>query len=162
MPVMARLRRPIDRSMLIASIGLAVGVFLIALAAITATTGQDELNLPDEIELVYPRDGDTILRQETISVDLLPGYTGLIEIDGIRLPTDEVETSQDVAPGDTVPSVLGAKFDPGTNRITYQPRPGAPIEQFEVGTHDILVIYWRLDQGPERAFSYRSTFKVTL
>jgi hypothetical protein len=148
--------------MLIASIGVAFGLFLIVLAAMSATTGQDELNLPSEIELVYPREGDTILRQETISIDLIPGYTGVIEIDGIRLPTDQVETSANVAPGDTVPDVLSAKFDPGTNRLTYQPRTGAPIEQFNVGTHDILVIYWRMDQGPERAYSYRSTFKVTL
>jgi hypothetical protein len=159
---MALFRRPVDRSMLLASLGLAAGLTMIVLAAITATTGQDELNLPSEIELVYPKDRDTVLRQEGIIVDMLPGYTGRLEIDGLQLPTAEVATSGVPVPGSKVDPVFGVQFDPGNNKLTYQPRVGAPIEKFEIGTHDLLVIYWRIDQGPERAFSYRSTFKVTL
>jgi hypothetical protein len=148
--------------MLFASFGVAVGLFLIIMAGVTATTGRSELNLPEEIELVYPRDGDSILRQDAISVDLMPGYTGELEIDGVRVPTEQADTNRNAAPGDTVPDVLTVKFDPGTNKLTYQPREGAPIESFEVGTHELMVIYWRIDQGPERAYSYRWTFKVSL
>jgi hypothetical protein len=159
---MALFRRPIDRPMMLASLGLAAGLTMIVLAAVTATTGKAELNLPSEIELVYPKDRDTILRQEGIVVDMIPGYTGRLEIDGLQIPTDEVATSANPVPGSQVGEIFNVKFDPGNNKLTYQPRVGAPIEKFDVGNHDLLVIYWRIDQGPERAFSYRSTFKVTL
>jgi hypothetical protein len=44
--------------------------------------------------------------------------------------------------------------------ISFQPVEGALIESFSQGLHEVRVIFWRTEDGPEQALSYRWDFNV--
>lgn len=156
-------RRPIDRTMLLISAGLAIGFILIIAGLLSATTGRDALRLPDEIELVDPSPGDSVLGQSEILVDLVPGYTGELVIDGQTLPVVEIVAAANPEPGqDIAPDTLVTRFDLGTNTLRFLPQEGAPIERLEQGPHTVKVVYWRIDEGPTAARSFTWQFDVSL
>ena len=67
---------------------------------------------------------------------------------------------RNVAPGEQVDLPTTAVFDPGNAVISFQPVEGALIESFTEGIHEVRVIYWRIEDGPEQALSYRWEFNV--
>jgi hypothetical protein len=157
-----RLRRPLDRSMLLVSLGFALGMVLIVFGLFSATTGRDAQGLPDEVEQISPARGDSVLRQTEIVADLAPGYTGELVIDGVALPVVEIQATLTPDPSQDATVPLTTRFDPGSNVLRYLPQDGAPIPRFEQGTHDVSVVFWRIDEGRERARSYSWQFDVSI
>ncbi len=158
---MLRIRRPLDRGLLVASMLLALGLGLVVTAFATASTGRDSDGLPDPIELVSPGPGDNVLRQTAVSVDLMAGHSGRLVIDGVELETVEVTATAEVEPGQDVgEDILVTRFDPGSRILTYQPQEGALIASFATGVHEVKVIYWN-NAEPERARSFTWQFRVT-
>jgi hypothetical protein len=159
--VLHAVRRKVSIEKLLVSVGLAIGVGLIVFGFTTARTGRDAQGLPDEIESIAPAKGDQVLRQSTIEVDLVPGYRGVLVIDGQELPVVDLEGSVAAGPGDQVNSdIKTTKFEPGNNTLTYQPQEGAPIAQFATGLHEVQVIYWKIDESREASRSYTWQFEV--
>ncbi len=161
--MLLRPRRPIDRALLVASAAVAIGIGLIVFAFTTATTGRDATGLPDALETISPEDGDEVLRQTAVVVDLLGGYTGELIIDRQTIPVRSVALTDDsIVPGQEVGAdILVTSFDPGSATLTFQPRQGAPIESFATGTHQVTVVYWPQTQGRDAARSFTWQFKVT-
>jgi len=161
-----RPKRRLDRGLLIASLVIACGLALVVFGLITALTGDDGIDRPDAIESVQPVENSVqVLQQERVIVDLLPGYEARLIIDGIELPTttigqSDVDPSVQVQPGQQVPLPTTAVFDPGNAVISFQPVEGALIETFTQGVHEARVIFWRIEDGPEQALSYRWEFNV--
>ncbi|MEZ5218986.1 MAG: hypothetical protein R2715_20955 [Ilumatobacteraceae bacterium] len=154
-------RRPIDRKLLLASVGLAIGVALIVFAFTSSVTGNEAQGLPDAIENIAPQRDDEVLRQSQVLADLAAGYSGRLIIDGKELEVVEVQATPDVRPGEDVGSdILVTRFDTGTRILTYQPREGAPIASFATGVHQVTVIYWPIAE-PERTRSFTWQFRVT-
>jgi hypothetical protein len=162
----ARPKRRIDRGLLLASLAIAFGLVLVAFALTTALTGDDGVERPEAIESVQPVENAVqVLQQERVVVDLLPGYEARLVIDGIELPTtvigqSDVDPFEPRAPGQQVDLPTTAVFDPGNAVISFQPVEGALIESFSQGIHEVRVIYWRIEEGPEQALSYRWEFNV--
>jgi len=162
----ARPRRRIDRGLLIASLMIAVGIILVVYGVTTALTGSDGIDRPDAIESVQPVENAVqVLQQERVVVDLQPGYEARLVIDGIELPTTvigqtDVDPADQPEPGQQVDLPTTAVFDPGNNVVSFQPVEGALIESFDQGTHEVQVIYWKIESGPEQALSYRWEFEV--
>jgi hypothetical protein len=161
-----RPKRRFDRGLLIASLVIAVGLVLVIFALTTALTGDDGIDRPEAIESVQPVENAVqVLQQERVVVDLLPGYEARLVIDGIELPTtvigqSDVDPFEQPAPGQQVDLPTTAVFDPGNSVISFQPVEGALIESFTEGIHEARVIYWRIEDGPEQALSYRWEFNV--
>lgn len=159
-------KRRIDRGLLLASLVIAGGLVLVIFGVTTAITGDDGIDRPDAIESVQPVENAVqVLRQERVIVDLQPGYEARLVIDGIELPTTvigqtDVDPSQQPKPGQQVELPTTAVFDPGNAVISFQPVDGALIETFEQGTHEARVIFWRIEDGPDHALSYRWEFEV--
>jgi hypothetical protein len=162
----ARPRRRIDRGLLIASLMIAVGIILVVYGVTTALTGSDGIDRPDAIESVQPVENAVqVLQQERVVVDLQPGYEARLVIDGVELPTavigqTDVDPADQPEPGQQVELPTTAVFDPGNNVVSFQPVEGALIESFAQGTHEVQVIYWKIEDGPEQALSYRWEFEV--
>lgn len=158
--------RRIDRGLLIASLVIACGVILVIFGVTTALTGDDGVNRPPAIESVQPVENAVqVLQQERVVVDLQAGYQARLVIDGIELPTttigqSDVDPAQQPEPGQQVDLPTTAVFDPGNAVISFQPVEGALIESFVQGTHEARVIFWRIEDGPEKALSYRWEFDV--
>ncbi|HSP28180.1 MAG TPA: hypothetical protein VLN74_06490 [Ilumatobacteraceae bacterium] len=161
-----RPKRRIDRGLLIASLVIAVGLVLVVFAMTTALTGNDGIDRPEAIESIQPVENAVqVLQQERVVVDLLAGYEARLIIDGIELPTtvigqSDVDPFEQPAPGQQVELPTTAVFDPGNAVISFQPVEGALIESFTEGIHEVRIIYWRIEDGPEQALSYRWEFNV--
>jgi hypothetical protein len=165
-PTADRKPRRIDRGLLLASLAIACGIILIIFGVTTALTGNDGIDRPDAIESLQPVENAVqVLQQERVVVDLQSGYEARLIIDGIELPTtvigqSDVDPFEQPAPGQQVDLPTTAVFDPGNNVISFQPVEGALIESFTEGLHEVQIIFWRIEDGPEQALSYRWEFNV--
>lgn len=162
----SRPRRRLDRGLLLASLAIASGLMLIVFGLTTALTGNDGIDRPEAIESLQPVENATqVLQQERIVANLRSGYEARLVIDGIELPTSiigqsEVDPAQQPEPGQQVDLPTTAVFDPGNAVISFQPVEGALIESFSEGLHEVELIFWRIEDGPEQARSYRWEFNV--
>jgi hypothetical protein len=156
--------RKLDRGLLIASLVIAGGLALVVYGLFVAETGDEGVDRPDEVESVQPVENAVqVLRQERVVIDLEAGLEARLIIDGIELPTETLgqsNTDPTAEPGQQADLPLAAVFDPGNAVISYQPVEGAPIESFTQGLHDVTVIYWNIEDGPNRARSYAWSFNV--
>jgi hypothetical protein len=165
-PASGQPRRRLDRGLLIASLAIALGLILIIFGFTTALTGDDGIDRPEAIESIQPVENAVqVLQQERVVVDLEAGYEARLVIDGIELPTtvigqSDVDPFDQPAPGQQVDLPTTAVFDPGNSVISFQPVEGAPIESFTEGLHEVQVIFWRIEDGPDEALSYRWKFNV--
>lgn len=161
-----RPKRRLDRGLLIASLAIASGLVLVIFGLTTALTGNDGIDRPDAIESLQPVENAVqVLQQERVVVDLAAGYEARLVIDGVELPTtiigqSDVDPFEQAEPGQQVDLPTTAVFDPGNAVISFQPVDGALIESFDQGLHEARVIYWRIEDGPEQARSYRWEFNV--
>lgn len=167
-PVAGPLRRRgrFDRGLFIASLVIAAGLVLIIWGFTVAVTGDDGIDRPDAIESVQPVENAVqVLQQERVVVDLEQGYEARLVIDDIELPTatigqSDVDPAAPTEPGQQVDLPTTAIFDPGNAVVSFQPVEGALIESFEQGTHEARVIFWKIEDGPDKALSYRWKFEV--
>ena len=158
-----RPRRRIDRGLLVASAGIAIGLVLVGIGIAVSVTGDEATKLPDEIESIAPvPDAVQVLSQSSVFVDLVTSYTGVLVIDGVEIETIDLSEldSGDVEPGQQVDIPNATVYEPGNATLTYTPSEGAPIETFETGIHRVQVIYWRPEEGRSRAGVYNWTFNV--
>ncbi|MBA2326108.1 MAG: hypothetical protein H0V95_05620 [Actinobacteria bacterium] len=89
--------------------------------------------LPTSVQSVSPEPGTQADRRITVSVDLLDGLTGGLDIDGVCIPLDQLDGE-----------------DSPTATLTFQPQDGYVFEEFEPGTHTVTVYYRsKTDPAPE-------------
>jgi hypothetical protein len=162
-------RRRIDVKLLLASLGIAAGIVLVVSGVRASVTGKEEQNLPDAIEAIDPVVGATqVPQQSQVFVDLVTGYQAVLVVDGIELPTVSLDDLDAGAPiGGTVPRggqqislPPGAIFEPGNVTLTFTPGDQQPIVSYEPGQHSATVIYWKREDGRNRARSFTWSFYV--
>jgi len=149
--------------LLLASLAIASGLVIVGWGVFVGITGSQAVRLPDGLESVSPIPGATqVLAQENVIVDLVPGHTGVLVINGVELETlnlDEVG-SIDAAPGRQVDLPPVTIFEPGNATLTFRPRRGSAVEEFSSGVQEIEVIFWRIDEGRARPTSFTWSFEV--
>jgi hypothetical protein len=155
-------RRKLDWKMLLASLGIAAGLVLVAVGVSASVTGREEQKLPDAIEEITPIRGATQAPQQTtVFVDLQEGYMAELVIDDVLLETVSLADLGVLGePGQQVTLPPKAIFEPGNFTISYTPVEDGPIEKFSPGQHTATVRYWRAVEGPTKARSYTWTFYV--
>ena len=155
--------RRVDRSLLVVSFIVAVGVMFVIRGVLVGVTGDERSDLPAQIERVDPvPDAVRVLSQTSVFVDLAPGYTGRLVVDGVELETvgiDEIGSGQ-FEPGQQITLPPKTIYEPGNATLTFTPSAGAPIERFEEGIHEATVVFWLIAEGPERSRSYSWTFNT--
>lgn len=92
--------------------------------------------------LIPPRDAE-ILRQEPVGVDLNPGWTGILQVNGVEIPEDQLNT---VA---------------ATGEITYTVGPGKAVERFQGGQNCVTAVVWRVELSRQDARELTWCFDVT-
>ena len=156
-------RRRIKLETFLVSAGIALGLILIIMGFGAATTGRESLGYPDAITNVSPAPNDRqVLSTTEISVDLEDGYRARLTLDGVEIPTNDLE---DVAgrvpePGQQVEIPPTAIYDQGNSLIRFQPAEGAVVERYGTGVHNVTVTYWKIVDGEETARSFSWKFEV--
>ena len=156
-------KRRVDKTLLIVSLFVGLGLMLVVRGLLVGITGDERANLPELIEAVDPvPESVQVLSQSNVFVDLAAGHTGVLVIDGIEIETVNVDELGSVAvePGQQVDLPSVTIYEPGNATLTFAPGQDAPIAEFTEGEHRAQVIYWKIDEGRQRARSYTWTFQV--
>jgi hypothetical protein len=157
-----RPRRRIDKTLLVISFVIALGLALIVRGLAVSITGDERANLPETIESVEPVPAaEQVLSQTRVFVDLENGYTGVLVVDGVELPTvsiDDVAEQFTAEPGQQIDLPATTIYEPGNATLTFTPSDDALVQKFETGQHRVQVIYWKVIEGRQRPRSYSWTF----
>jgi hypothetical protein len=96
------------------------------------------------VRQVFPRPGESMLRQDTIYADLVFPYTGVLVIDGIEISEPQLKRVQ---VGDAT-------------RLSYTPGPNSLTGSLSASNkHQAIVRYWEPER-PEAASAYGWEFSV--
>jgi hypothetical protein len=130
-------------------VAIVVGILLIVLnliaflAYFSDTDDEGRQRPTADVEQVKPGPGSIASPQEDIEVRLQSGLTGVLVIDGDRIPEDQLE------------------IDPATSRIVFRPGPDQEFERFEAGDHTASVLYWEQTEAePGRPEQFSWNFRV--
>jgi hypothetical protein len=124
---------------------LAVVIGLVALGLQRSDTDtRSERIYPTAVETVSPRPGELIRPQDTITADLRDGLTGVLLIDGVEVPLDQLEIVKPLS------------------QISFRPGPGKDLEKFQPREYTATVLYWIGTQAdrPSKVGSYSWPFRV--
>jgi len=148
--------------MLLASLTIAVCLVAIGVGVSIAVTGDERQALPETIEKILPvRSAVQVPAQSQVFVDLLPGYEGVLVIDGLELDTVSLDELEDAnKPGQQITLPPTTIYEPGNATLTFDPSPDSSISEFSQGEHLVQVIYWKTIDGRSRARSFSWTFTV--
>lgn len=137
-----KLTLPSRQNLLLLGLGFIAVNFLIA-AAYMGGRGNEGQDRPVAIERVIPLPGTLIASQEEIGADLDDLYTGVLFVDGIELPLDQLR----------IVNALGQVF--------FRPGEDKDIERLSEGNHSATVVYWPQEKTREEAAkSYTWSFKA--
>jgi len=126
---------PTRYRIILSILGLAFGVLVIG-AVILAPSG-DITDLPNALERFAPADGAIVQRQTSLEVDLRPGYALTLVVDGVTVPSEDIEFTE--ATGKYV-------FRPGPDKVIAEWLPGFHVVEIEfdraVGLPDPGSLRW--------------------
>lgn len=121
-------------------------VVAIALMVVAVNQSQDDpvaqVTNVSAVERLIPGRGDLAVRQAQVGIDLAPGYTGVLLVNGTEIPEDQIERVEPL------------------NEMYFTPREGNEIEAFEPGEVCVTAIYWRIGADREAGDSTRWCFDV--
>ncbi|HEX6311114.1 MAG TPA: hypothetical protein VF152_05770 [Acidimicrobiia bacterium] len=125
-------------------VGLVLVLNLAFLVGRSSDTSEPGRALPAAIETVSPEPGTQADRRTPVTVDLTDDLTGVLVIDGQRIPEDQLDYN--------LPQGI----------ITFRPRPDTDLEAFEAGEHTVQVLFWKqtADEPPDPD-SYGWRFRAT-
>ena len=89
---------------------------------------------PAAILELTPQEGDHVIPQSPVVVDLRDIYTGQLALDGHLIPQDQVEISH-----------------PNLFELTFEPTPAHDVHKFAPGPHFAVIQYWPQNETYEKA-----------
>jgi len=108
-------------------------------------SGREGTNLAggDAVDALIPEDGAETLAQSQIGLDLAPGYTGTLSINGIEVPEDELVD------------------DRQQYRLIWTPSENSSLGDLPPGENCAQASIWRIEDGPDNARVVSWCFNVT-
>ena len=125
--------------------GLALVVSLVLVLGYNSdTSDQGKQAVNSDVDQLAPAPGSLAKPQDDIEVHLRNGLTGVLVLNGKRLPEDQ------------------QLIDPATSTIRFQPGEGREVSRLPAGTNNVTVLYWDQRQGaePPNPKSYGWSFRV--
>jgi hypothetical protein len=122
----------------IGGLALVVSLF-IALGYNSDTSDKGRQELSADVRQVRPAPGSIANPLDDIEVRLRSGLTGVLVLNGTRLPEDQLV------------------IDTATSTITFRPVEGSEVSRLAAGRNDVSVLYWRQTE-PEPPPGERESF----
>lgn len=110
---------------------LGLGFIAIVIGAVLFGPSGGSDSLPAPVEAIAPGDGDLVLRQTTVVLDLESGYRAQLTIDGTPIPDAQMRRIE------------------GTGLHEYAPGPGKVIEEWAPGFHVVEATWDREGALPD-------------
>ena len=140
---------------------IALGTVLVVFGLSKAVTGTGTDHLPAQIQSITPvRSATQVQSQEKILVDLVDGYTGVLVVNSIELPTYDLTNAEVQTPGAQVDLPPETIFEPGNNTLSFLPQKGALVEKYLTGVNVVTVRYWKITEGPNFSKTFTWQFDV--
>lgn len=146
-----------------ASFAIAVGIVIVVYGVSVSVTGDEGIDYPSAVEAVNPvPNAVQVPNQTSVFVDLEQGYTGVLVVNGIEIPTFRLGSQElgSISPGRQIDIPPVTVFEPGNATLTFTPSEGALVEGFSSGLQQVDLIYWREIEGRQRAATFTWTFNV--
>ena len=122
---------------------IAVLNLVVILAMESDTTAPGTEALPGVVESITPESGEITGLVDDVSVDLRDDLTGVLVIDGVEIPEDQLSRVEE----------LGV--------VTFRPGPDQEFRRFRAGENTVVVRYWpRGEQRPDQPASYSWRFRA--
>jgi hypothetical protein len=107
------------------------------------SSGNSRPELPSTIEAINPERGELTGLVDNVEVDLNDRYTGVLELDGVEIPEDQLDRIEQ----------LGV--------IAFRPGPGKEFTRLKAGENTVVVHYWpRTDPRPEKPLTFSWRFRA--
>lgn len=120
------LRRGAIAALVLVAIGLFVG------AGMLADTDDPQVVVGGGIvEALTPGEATSVVQQSIVSIDLAPGWTGELTINGIAIPEEQLQRND------------------ALNLISFQPLDDHVIERLQAGQNCATAAVWPIAEGPE-------------
>ena len=127
----------------VGSLALVVSLVLV-LGYNSDTSDQGKQSLNADIAQVRPAPGSIVNQLDDIEVHLRSGLTGVIVLNGKRIPEDQL------------------LIDNATGTISFRPGPDKEISRLPAGVNDAAVLYWSQTQPePAKPKSFGWTFRAS-
>jgi hypothetical protein len=130
--VMAQTSPYSTRFKVIAVVVLTVAISLFVIAFLTLSENKDQGLSADNAEVVdalIPAANTQVPQQSSVGIDLAVGWDGVLQINGVEIPEDELVVT------------------PQTGLIMFTPGDGKTVEQFETGRNCVTAVIWRIQDG---------------
>jgi hypothetical protein len=124
-------------------VGLVGVVFAFSLVDTGENDNEVVVNDTGPIEQLIPARDDEILRQEPVGVDLNPGWTGILQVNGVEIPEDQLD------------------IEPALGQVLFLPAAGKAVERFEAGENCVTAVVWRVEETRADARNVDWCFNVT-
>ncbi len=117
---------------------LTAGLLVLALSAFVFafTLGEKSTDVAltnDAVEQLIPERGDQVLRQTEIGIDLQPGWTAVLQVNGVEIPEDQLR-----------------RVD-AQNQVFFTAGAEKEFEELAPGTVEVTALIWRPVDGENRA-----------
>jgi hypothetical protein len=120
-----------------AAILVAAAIAAFAGAYLTLSQGEDDPVLrsggQDEyVEALIPSRDSQVPQQSRIGIDLVSGWTGVLVVNGVEIPEDQLAVTRE----------LGL--------VEFMPGEGREVERLDGGRNCVTAIVWPLSEGREQ------------
>jgi hypothetical protein len=129
----------------------AAGVGAFVVAGLLGSGSSGACNQPAAIDRLIPGCDESVLRQAQVGVDMAPGFTAELTINGTPIPKDQLQS-------------IGIRSDPSKgvapDTFVFVPGDGKAIEGLEPQQNCATVRYWSLADGEDSAKTYSWCFRA--
>jgi hypothetical protein len=124
---------------------LLVALSLVVVAYWLRTDDDSDLAVTsnDAIEDIIPQRSSEILSQDQVGIDLAPGYSGRLNLNGVAIPEEDTNIT------------------PALNLVVFRPGPDKVFEALDSGQNCVLATYWKTQLGDEESETINWCFEVT-
>ncbi len=137
--------------LLVACTVAAIGIFVGAYAANSDPSANNGCNQPKAVELLYPPCNTLAFQQAQVGVDMAPGYTVDLVINGTPIPRDQVQNqaAENAVEARVVPDIF-----------LFTPGPGKVLERLKAGPNTATVSYRKVGTNEATRQSFTWSFNA--
>jgi hypothetical protein len=126
---------------------VAIGLLVVANLAWFGYRSQDTSTAadrrPEVVTFVLPAEDSVVRPQETIGFDLRDDMTGVLSLDGVRIPEDQYDG------------------DPAVGQVFWRPGEGKEFRELPEGRREATVEFWPAERTEDEAREANEVFSYT-